>query len=221
MSKKEAEFLEELRSLSITAAHELLSGFDRLKQLRDDFRFDEYGHGDESRKSRERAKSLAFELARLEIKHAEKILSLSHAQADLLFDHAQRLVYRIRSCGAQAPAVVDLHADLSRPDKRAEASFGVRNPFGERADPLFHSRPFRTQTGDAVAGLDVRFSCEPDRVPPRGTGEIEISVGIASATGLEAGVYFAELDVALIGDEERRVARRLLRLRVRESHRVE
>jgi hypothetical protein len=211
--KTEADFLDDLRSLSVTAAHELLSGFDRLKQLRDDWETsDEAGAASEARKQREQTKSLAFELARHEIKHAEKILSLSHRHADMLFEHARRLVRRTRSGGdAPAPSVVDLV--LSETERNvAVGTFEIRSPFGTDADPRFHFEPFATQSGARVAGLHVSVECDPPCVPPHGVADITVRAKIAS--DCEAGVYFTELRVFLVGDVEQRVARRLLRLRI-------
>lgn len=213
--KDEAQILDDLRKLSITAAHELLSGFDRLKQLRDDWEgSDVNGRVDESQKRRERAKSLAYELARHEIKHAEKILSLSHAQADLLFEHARSLVRRMRYGDKPSPAVVELRAATSEPTEPAVGSFGIRNPFDTNADPRFHLGPFATQSGEEVAGLKVKLACDPPCVPPHGNAEVMIEVDIEGAADRAPGVYFAELTVFLVGDVEQRVARRLLRLRI-------
>lgn len=211
--KTEAALLDDLRSLSVTAAHELLSGFDRLKQLRDDWEAsDETGDATEARKRREQTKSLAYELARHEIKHAEKILSLSHTHAEMLFEHARRLVRRGRSGGAPAPSVVDLV--VSRSDRRAQASgtFEIRNPFGIDADPRFHFEPLSTQSGEPVQGLQMSVACEPATVPARGSAEVTINVKIGA--GCDSGVFFTELEVFLVGDVEQRVARRLLRLRI-------
>ncbi|MBN9159895.1 MAG: hypothetical protein BGO98_31585 [Myxococcales bacterium 68-20] len=213
--KDEAQTLDDLRKLSITAAHELLSGFDRLKQLRDDWEgSDVNGRVDESQKRRERAKALAYELARHEIKHAEKILSLSHAQADLLFEHARSLVRRMRYGDSPSPAVVELRAATSEPSEPAVGSLGIRNPFDTNADPRFHLGPFSTQSGDEVAGLKVKLSCDPSCVPPHGDAEVMLEVDIEGAEGCAPGVYFAELTVFLVGVVEQRVARRLLRLRI-------
>lgn len=213
--KSEAQILDDLRKLSITAAHELLSGFDRLKQLRDDWEgSDVNGRVDASQGRRHRAKSLAYELARHEISHAEKILSLSHAHADLLFEHARSLVQRMRYGDRSSPAVVELGAATPAPNEPAVGSFGVRNPFDLSADPRFHLGPFAAQSGDEVAGLKVKVACDPPRVPPHGSAEIVIEVDVEGAADCAPGVYFAELAVFLVGAVEQRVARRLLRLRI-------
>lgn len=214
--KTEADFLDDLRSLSVTAAHELLSGFDRLKQLRDDWEAsDETGEASAARKRSEETKSetksLAYELARHEIKHAEKILSLSHRHADMLFEHARRLVGRARSRGGPAPAVVDLVVPESQAGV-AVGTFEIKNPFGTDADPRFQLDPFSTQSGEAVDGLEPSVELDPTCVPPHGNADVTVTVKIAAQCGV--GVYFAELRVYLVGDVEQRVARRLLRLRI-------
>ena len=211
--KAEAELLDDLRSLSITAAHELLSGLDRLKQLREDWEgSDQTGRSEESRRRRARAKSLAYELARHEIMHAEKILSLSHAHADLLFEHARSIVQRLRAGGVESPSVVDLRAYRSDPDEPAVASFTIKNPFDTEADPRFQAAPFTTQSGETVEGLEASFSCIPACVRPHGTAEVSITADISRSSG--TGVFFTEVTVSLVGDVERPVARRLVRLRI-------
>ena len=215
--KTEAAFLDDLRSLSVTAAHELLSGFDRLKQLRDDWEAnDETGDATEARKRREQTKSLAYELARHEIKHAEKILSLSHTHAEMLFDHARRLVRRARSGGAPAASVVDLViSKTDNGDRVASGTFEIRNPFGTDADPRFRFKPLATESGDAEGAPKMSVECVPACVPSRGSADVSITVKLAPEC--ESGVYFTELEVFLVGDVEQRVARRLLRLRLVEK----
>ena len=218
VGKTEADILDELRSLSITAAHELLSGFDRLKQLRDDWEADESGNGDDARKQRERAKGLAYELARHEIKHAERILSLSHSQADMLFEHARRLVRRMRSSPKGQPRhpakVVDLEAYKSAPDEPADATFGITNPFDVAADARFFAPRFATQSGDEVGGLSKPTFDIGGVIPPNAARTVTIQVRIEDAGDCDVGVYFTELEVYLVGHVEQLVARRLLRLRV-------
>ncbi len=218
----EADILDELRSLSITAAHELLSGFDRLKQLRDDWEIDEDGNESESRKQREKAKALAYELARHEIKHAEKILSLSHAHADMLFEHARRVVQQMKSGASpffpkreDRPAkVLDLEATRTGSDVTASAKLTITNRFSRDADVMLHAHQFKTRNGSSADGIG-RPKTTLQSVPADASREMPLEVVIAAA--VEADVYFADLEVALVGDTEKVVARRLLRLRLHEK----
>lgn len=213
--RNEADLLDALRALSITAAHEMLSGFDRVRELRDEWRGHDLGDDDACRERRERMKSLAYELARHEVEHAERVLSLSHAHADLLFEDVRRLTRRLRGdpTAGRPVKVLDLRASLAKKEE-ARASFEVRSPFAIEADPRFVLGRFERQDGTKIDIEVVEMRCEPERVPPRGVVTISAVVPADAQSKLERGVYFADLTTLLVGDVEERVAQRLVRLRI-------
>lgn len=212
--KNEADLIDALRALSITAAHELLSGFDRVRELRDEWRGSDLGDDDACRERRDRMKSLAYEVARHEVEHAERVLSLSHAHADLLFEDVRSLTRKLRGDTTAARPVKVLGLEVSLGKKNvARAGFDVRSPFAMEADARFVLGEFEKADGTKV-NVGMEMVCEPPCVPPRGVATISAVVSVDAQSKLERGVYFAELAVLLVGDVEERVARRLVRLRV-------
>ena len=207
MSSEEIDVMEKLRALSVAAAHELLAGVDRLKSLSEEMRGDDATNADRAAKTRSRG--IAYEFARTELEHAEKLLSLTHSQADLLFEHARSLLRSTRGAGsAPAAAVVKLVTDPVT--HRASASFSVRNPFGEQADARFEVEAFKT-SGDApaaeLAGA-LQISPAPQRVAPRASAKVQLDVHADVAPG----VYFGKLVVYFSADVERLVTTRLIKL---------
>ncbi len=202
MSKEEADFLDDLRALSITAAHEFLSGIDRLKQFRNEWR-----DGDEGPDpKRVKRNDLAFDLARAEIRRAEMILSLSHTQADMLFDNAKKLIRRARS-GNDAPSKV---IDLSKVDGEWKAELTISNPLDTPADPRAEASFFTDSAGEPFEPLGRLALQAPRSV---GAGARTTLVFTLPAANLPDGVYFADLEVFVVGDIDQRVARRRVRLR--------
>jgi hypothetical protein len=225
--KVEADLIDELRKLSISAAHEVLSGIDRLKDLRSEWEDGDHGLGPESKKQRERAKSLAYELAHHEVKHAETILRLSHQQADMLFDHARHLVRRVRTKTDEKlpPRVIEVQlkkveaADREANENyRGRESFEIKNPFTEAADgKATKIKTFADQSGndDNIAGLEAKVTFQPSRVPANANGVVEITITAKQEPA--EGIFFADLIISLVGDVERQVAHRLVRVRYSKS----
>lgn len=223
--KVEADLIDDLRKLSIAAAHEVLSGIDRLKDLRSEWEDGERGLGPEAKRQRERAKSLAYELAHHEVKHAETILRLSHQQADMLFDHARHLVRRVRTKADEKlpPRVLEIRLRSVNDDERdaneafhGRASFEIKNPFNETADgKATKIKTFIDQSGNEIAGLEAKVVFKPASIPANANGDVEIT--ITAEKEPNEGIYFADLVVSLVGDVERQVAHRLVRVRYSKS----
>jgi hypothetical protein len=210
MSADETEFLDKLRALSVAAAHELLTGVDRLKSLSEELRGNQ---PDPGKNTKQRASGLAYELARTELEHAEKLLNISHTQADLLFAHARALVQSVRGSSAPAASVVELVVAKGAEAKRA---FPIRNPFEERADPRFELEGFKSQNGGDVTALNqaLKVECVPARLLARSTGKIQLSVTLPKELEVPSAIYFCKLIVHLSAAIERPVATRLIKLEV-------
>jgi hypothetical protein len=207
MSADETEFLDKLRALSVAAAHELLTGVDRLKSLSEELRGDQ---PDPCKDTKQRASGLAYDLARTELEHAEKLLNISHKQADLLFAHARALVQSVRGTSAPPASVVE----LAPVGGQAQQVFPIRNPFEKRADARFELEGFKSQQGDNVPELDqaLKLECVPVRLLARSSGKVRLTLTLPAGCQVPCGIYFCKLVVHLSADIERPVATRLIKL---------
>lgn len=87
------QLLDQLQTLSTRATADFLQFVDRVNQARDNADGTPLSGGDNSGVSKEPrpvAGELLFELVKLQLDTAERLLSISHKQADILFDRAQR-----------------------------------------------------------------------------------------------------------------------------------
>lgn len=221
-AQDEAKIVDDLRAFSVTAAHEIMLGFDRLKALRDALEADDTGSEIDAQERREKSKKLSYELAKTQIKHAESLVSLSHQHADLLFENARKLIrdVRRRAPGADNKPLrvidfeIELHAGKAKTDgtEVTTAELAVTNPFSVKADVLIKTEKFTTSDGSAAEpAIEVKLvSVKP--VPANSRGNLKLQ--IKAPAKLAEGVYFSELDVSLMGDVTERVARRALRVRV-------
>lgn len=213
MSIDDAEFLDRLRALSVSSAHELLAGVDRLRQLRAEWAPVDVGYDRE--KERARLKDFVYKLAKAEIEHAEQILKLSHDQADLLFGHVRTLVRQSRNKGEPPASVLQLSPVPNRPGCW-QGTFEVRNPFTAPAYARFDTEGFRTQQGELTRWEAITVRSATDSVPPEASTSVTITIDLSKEKPASA-VYFCALTVYLSADVERQVARRLLRLHVRDE----
>lgn len=207
MSKEDADFLDRLRSLSVGAAHELLTGIDRLRELREEWVPTDPGQDPAALRSR--YGDFAYRLAKAEVEHAEKILSMSHDQADMVFKHVRSLV---RSARRNEPPASVLELKCSAP-QRYEAAFEIYNPFLAEAFLRLDFPGFRTMQGAEHGAPAAQLTAPGVSLPARGSVEIVAVVNLAHQN-VPAGVYFGELSVYLSADVERLVAQRMLRVNI-------
>lgn len=90
---KGRQLLDQLQTLSTRAAADFFQFLDRVNRARDTADGTPFSGGDNSGVSkgpRPAAGELLFDLVKLQLDTAERLLSLSHRQADILFDRAER-----------------------------------------------------------------------------------------------------------------------------------
>jgi hypothetical protein len=218
--KDDAKFLDDLRSLSLTGAQQLLTGLDRLKQLHEEANTID---PDEVQETKTRLSDLVYKLAKMELEHAESLLSLGNSQADLLFEHVRTLARTARNRGEPPVAVVEFAFIRSAEYAAVTSRFRIHNPFDEDADVRFEVSPFKDQFGaplvepSQLAELDqlVKLDMQPRTAPARSLSEVSVTVN--STHFSDAGVYFANLEVHLCASVERLVAKRIIKVKVRNS----
>lgn len=221
-AKEEAKLVEDLRAFSVNAAHEIMLGFDRLRQLRDALETDEFGSEEEAQERREKSKKLAYDLAKNEIQHAQQLVQLSHAHADLLFENARKLIRGVRrnapDTGNKPLRVIDFEIALGEGERAtkkngpaATADLKVANPFSVDADVIIKTEKFHTADGQETSH-PIRVEMASSLA--RANQPVTLKLTIQPPAGLEVGVYFGELSVSLVGEVTERVARRAIRLRV-------
>ncbi len=212
MSKDEVEFIDKLRGLSISAAYELLNGVDRLKALSEELAGENQADSKVGN-AQQRVKGLVYQLARTELEHAENILKIGNSQADLLFEHAQRIVRSIGG-GGQVPApVIELCVTLAAPEV-GHATFALHNPFSRRADVRLEIEPFKDHHGRHVSLLDAAVAPQCKSAPVAARSRAEVDLTVTLPQGITPGLYFSKITAYLSADIERRVAVRMLKLRV-------
>jgi len=211
MSADEVALIDKLRDLSITAAHELLTGVDRLKVLSEELSGESRSDGESVSAAKQKVRGIAYDFARAELEHAERLLSLSHKQADLLFAHAQRLMRVVRGGGQLPPSVIEIVGAIG--GEAVAASFPVRNGFAGPADIRFELDQFKDNVGRTVAWAPdiVTLKCSPSPIPARSNANVDVSVKLPA--GILPGLYFSKLVVHLSAEIERPTATRLVKIR--------
>lgn len=206
--KEDADFLERLRSLSLTGAQELLTGLDRLKQLHEEVSNID---PDQLQSNKAKQSDLVYSLAKMELEHAESLLNLGNAQASLLFEHVRNLARTARNRGE--PPVQVLNFQFGTTERECQTRrFRIHNPFETDADPRFEISGLRDHQGrhhSEHLGL-VTPTLEPIVAPARSTADVAVAV----APGMGSGLYFADLNVHLCADVERHVAKRVIKVKV-------
>jgi hypothetical protein len=197
MSNDERDFLDKLRSTSINAAAELIESLQRIRSFHDELL-------DDAEIPRRTYADHFYQLAKLELEHADKVLRLGGKQAELVFEHVRQMARSVR--GKTAPVrVVELTqaaADVY------EGSFDIRNPFEQRADVRFEVSEL-CDAGGEPQRIEVRVACDA----PEAYAAIPVRLRVE---GPIASVLFGEISVYLSTDVEKRVAHRSLKVRPRE-----
>ena len=198
MSKDERDFLEKLRSTSITAAAEIMEGLQRLRDFHDELVDD----GSGAPPPRPRLGDHFYQLAKLELEHAASVMRLGSMQAEMVFEHVRQLARGTR--GGEPPLRV---VELTRDRGDHIGYFDIRNPFDRSADVRFQLSALRDSNG--VDQPDLRpTACSRTRpIPAHATSRIEIAL-----CGAVSEVLFGQIDVFLSAEVEKRVARRALKV---------
>lgn len=204
MSKEQAELLDLLRGLSLRLTTDVVSGVERVKNTRDDLlALAGIEESAGSAKRREDRKSLLYEIAKLEVQLAERLLRLGQNHADTLFDSARDLATRAKNGGA-APART---LRLDRPSKgRLHGDFRLRNTLAGPAHPRFTLSKFVDQSGADAGRLDFHCTAEGDVIASKEESLVQVSIDPALAP--RGGVFFGDLDVVLVGDQSEPAMRR-------------
>lgn len=144
-----------------------------------------------------------YQLARLELDHAEKVMKLGSMQADMLFDHVRRIA-RIAKDRKVPLRVVEL---VPAGDQTFAASFEVVNPLEQPADLRFVIPTLRSANGDDLTGLRCVASC-------RGSVASGVAATVTvTATGPVTELAYGEIEVFASAETEKRVAHRALKVR--------
>lgn len=200
MSKEEREFLDDLRTKSIEAAAEIMESLQRLKTLYDEISDD--GTGDPL--PRPKPADFFYRLAKFELEHASNVIRLGNSQAEMIFDHVRQLARRNKP-GAVPTTVVQLELD----GKNYTGAFEIKNPFDHEADPRFEISPLRDASGNAVDKAKLTASHKGGSLAAHHTSTISLSVPASAVTD----TLFGELAVFLVGQVDRQVARRAIKIR--------
>lgn len=202
MSKEEREFLDELRTKSIEAAAEIMESLQRLKSLYDEISDDGSGNP----LPRPRPGDFFYRLAKFELEHASNVIRLGNSQAEMIFDHVRQLAQRNKP-GALPTSVVQLELDAS--GKSYTGSFEIKNPFDHDADPRFQISPLRDASGDIVDKAKLTARHVGGTLAAHRTAKINLAVAATAITD----TLFGELSVFLVGDVDRQVARRAIKVK--------
>jgi hypothetical protein len=202
LSKDEREFLDELRTKSIEAAAEIMESLQRLKTLYDEISDDGSGNP----LPRPKPGDFFYRLAKFELEHASNVIRLGNSQAELIFDHVRQLAQRNKP-GAVPTSVVQLELDAS--GKSYVGSFEIKNPFDHEADPRFQISPMRDANGNAIEKAKLTASHGGGSLAAHRTAKIHLAVPSSAV----AETLFGELAVFLVGEADRQIARRAIKVR--------
>lgn len=202
MSKDEREFLDELRTKSIEAAAEIMESLQRLKTLYDEISDDGSGNP----LPRPKPGDFFYRLAKFELEHASNVIRLGNSQAELIFDHVRQLAQRNKP-GALPTTVVQLELDAS--GKQYTGSFEIKNPFDHEADPRFQIAQLRDASGNVVEKAKLTASHTGGSLGAHRTAKVHLAVVSSAVTD----TLFGELSVFLVGEVDRQVARRAIKVR--------
>lgn len=205
MGKADKEFLDELRQRSIEAAAEIMESLQRLKALYEEITDDGTG---ESKQDKARPTDFFFRLARYELEHAQNIIRLGNSQAELVFDHVRNLARRAKG-GAVPTPVVSLEPVSVGGKHLYLGTFEIKNPFDQDADVRFDATPLRDAQGCDDKDLCPTFECSPNPVIPHHAARVTVTVPQERVKS----TLFGEVTVYLVGDVERQVARRAIKVR--------
>ncbi|HEY5920014.1 MAG TPA: hypothetical protein VIV11_00025 [Kofleriaceae bacterium] len=203
MGKADKEFLDELRQKSVEAAAEIMESLQRLKLLYEEITDD--GSGCSPPKSR--PADFFFRLARFELEHAQNIIRLGNSQAELIFDHVREIARRAKG-GAVPTAVVSLEPVTVKGDHFYIGTFEIKSSFEKDADVRFDAPHMRDAQGEDV-GFSPSFECSPNPVIAHHAARVTVTVPAERVKT----TLFGEVTVYLLGDCERQVARRAIKVR--------
>lgn len=208
MSKEEREFLDKLRTHSVDAAHEILSGVHRLKSLVDEVTDD----GSGTPLPKPKLGDHFYQLAKLELEHASNLIRLGNTQAEMIFDHVRQLARRAQKT---TTAVVTLEPEKEwAKDGEAQHSSGrfeIKNPFDKAADPRFEFSKLRTSDGRDTGG-SITATWSGGKGPVRAHETTWVELRARTQSHFEE-TLFAEVTVYLSADVEKQVAHRTLKVR--------
>lgn len=198
MSKDQSDFLEKLRSTSITAAAEIMEGLQRLRDFHDELVDD----GSGAPPPRPRLGDHFYQLAKLELEHAASVMRLGSMQAEMVFEHVRQLARGTR--GGEPPLRV---VELSQDNDKYIGHFEIRNPFDRSADVRFQLSVLRDANGVDRPDLKPLAYSRTRPIPAHATSRIDVAL-----SGVVSEVLFGQLDVFLSAEVEKRVARRALKV---------
>lgn len=192
---KGRQLLDQLQTLSTRAAADFFQFLDRVNQARDAADGTAFSGGDNSGVSKDPrpvAGELLFDLVKLQLDTAERLLSLGHKQADLLFDRAQRAASPFVPVDRR---IVTLTAD-TKAKRAAHWEVYVQNAAHRaRRIELTPETGWREVDGD-VEVAPCGATIPSPQVPARGERKVEIVQ--EPLEELEAGkTYRAEVSVVL------------------------
>jgi len=202
LSKEEREFLDELRTKSIEAAAEIMESLQRLKSLYDEISDDGSGNP----LPRPRPGDFFYRLAKFELEHASNVIRLGNSQAEMIFGHVRQLAQRNKP-GAVPTTVVQLQLDAS--GKHYTGTFEIKNPFDHEADPRFEISPLRNASGDVIEKAKLTASHSGGSLGAHKTAKLHLAVASNAVTD----TLFGELSVFLVGEVDRQIARRAIKIR--------
>lgn len=198
MSKDQRDFLEKLRSTSITAAAEIMEGLQRLRDFHDEMVDD----GSGAPPPRPRLGDHFYQLAKLELEHAASVMRLGSMQAEMVFDHVRQLARGAR--GGEPPLRV---VELTQDKGHYIGYFDIRNPFDRSADVRFQLSALRDSNGGDQPRLNPVAHSRTRPIPAHATSRIDVAL-----SGTVNEVLFGQIDVFLSAEVEKRVARRALKV---------